>query len=88
MLGMKPAFFNTTLVKLHANDGSYVHANGSVVIQYQSTIVSGKEVPLLQKMYPIDQTQTIQFLSQPWSNTEIISLMYTSPITDTPALKN
>ena len=88
VLGMKPAFFNTTLVRLHVNDGSNVQASGSVVIQYKGSMIGGKDVALLQKMYPIDQAQTIQFLSQPRSNQEIISLIYTSPVTNILALQN
>ncbi len=88
MLGMKPAFFNTTLVKLHVNDGSLALANGSVSVQYERGLVGGQEVSLLQKMYPIDQVQTEMMLSQSRINQEIISLQYTSPVTDTPALQN
>jgi len=88
MLGMKQNFFNTTLVKLHVNDGSSMVSNGSVIIQYQNTNIAGNNVALLQKMIPIDKPKTIQIISKPELYQKLVSLTYTSPITDVPALNN
>jgi dolichyl-diphosphooligosaccharide--protein glycosyltransferase len=88
MLGMRPSFFNTTLVKLHVNDGSFIPANTSVIVSYRITTIENQEVPVMKNLLPLNQSQTLVFLSQKQQNQEVVSLKYTSPITDTPALKN
>lgn len=88
MLGFKSSFFNTTLVKLHVNDGSCTPANGSVLVEYQNTIIGSKEVPVLKSLQPLNQSQNSAVDSVLRKNQEIISLTYTSPVTDVPALQN
>jgi len=88
MLGMKSSFFNTTLVKLQVNDGSYTQTNGSVLVEYQSSVMGAKDVPILKQILPLDAEQTNQIVSQKPANKEVISLKYTSPVTDIPALQN
>ncbi|MCA1916839.1 oligosaccharyl transferase, archaeosortase A system-associated [Methanospirillum hungatei] len=88
MIGLKSAFFNTTLVKLHVNDGSFIPANTSVLVSYRTTTIENQEVPVMKNLLPLNLSQTQVFLSQKQPNQEVVSLKYTSPITDTPALQN
>jgi len=88
MIGLKSAFFNTTLVKLHVNDGSFIPANTSVLVSYRTTTIENQELPVMKNLLPLNLSQTQVFLSRKQPNQEVVSLKYTSPITDTPALQN
>lgn len=87
-IGKKPLFYNTTLVRLHVNDGSYIPSNGSVLVSYDSVPIDGKDTPVLKDVHILNQSVTFGILSQIQINQEIVGLKMTSPVTDTPALQN
>lgn len=88
IFGFKPSFFNTTLVKLHVNDGSFTPSNGSVLISYQPTKIEGEELAIIKNMILVNRSQTEKILSDNTKNVEIISLKYDAPIHDTPSLSH
>ncbi len=87
VLTLKPDFFTSMVSRLYIFDGSFTNSTGASLVQYADMEIGGQQIPAISRIMPLAPDQVMSTLSKELApGTDVVSVQYTHPITEIPAL--
>ncbi len=87
VLTLKPDFFTSMVSRLYIFDGTETNSTGGSLVQYGEMQTGSQKVPAISRINTLTPEQAEKAAVSPLSpGTDLVSIQYTHPITNVPAL--
>lgn len=87
VLTLKPEFFKSMVSRLYIFDGTETNSTGGSLVQYGQMQTGDQQIPAISRITALSPAEAEKAAAEPLTpGTDIVSIQYTHPITNLPAL--